>query len=342
MTFTLLITCVGGELAPQTIRQLKASDRHEVTVVGVDASPEAIGRHFCDYFHQTPLGNETGYVAAISDIVDKHSVNLVLPTSDEEAIALSYARSQIESDTCQLACADAELLAIVNDKGRCYRRLEQLGLKVPTWRAVSQHDEIVAAVRVIVDEFGSAVVKPAAERGGRGVCVVRSDLEGLHPYQGGREVHMDKTTFESEYARNLSGSSLIVMERLEEPVFDVDMLAWQGKPVRIVARRRVDSALPNEGHSIVDNPDLLELGDTLIRNLNLSWLYDCDVMYDSKGCPGILEINPRPSGSIATTIAAGVPLLEDLVSLAKGETVEEITIPTGNVVVPYKSLALVS
>ena len=35
MTFTLLLTCVGGELSPQVIRSVKASRRHDVKVIGL-------------------------------------------------------------------------------------------------------------------------------------------------------------------------------------------------------------------------------------------------------------------------------------------------------------------
>ena len=127
-----------------------------------------------------------------------------------------------------------------------------------------------------------------------------------------------------------------------EPVFDIDMLAWQGAPIRVVPRRRVDSALPNEGHTIVGNNDLIELGSRLVEGLGLSWLYDCDVMYDSRSKPCILEINPRPSGSMAVTVAAGVPLIDDVISLAKGETIPDVAIPVDRVVVPYKAVTPLS
>ena len=112
--------------------------------------------------------------------------------------------------------------------------------------------------------------------------------------------------------------------------------------MRVVARRRIDSAVPNEGHTLVDAPELQQLGEQLIKGFNLSWLYDCDVMYDRQGNPCVLEINPRQSGSVVVSIAAGVPLLEDVVSLAKGEPLPEVDVPLGSRVVPYKSLRVVS
>lgn len=341
MTFTLLLTCVGGELAPQMIRILKASSGHDVKVIGVDARADAVGRHFADAFATVPRGSDSDYVDAIVDLVTQHHVDLVLPTSDEEALALAASRAELEGGDCRLACADIEVLKTVADKADCYARLAQIGVPVPDWRRAESLDDLDAAVDAMIEAHREIVVKPAALRGGRGVCVIRSDISGARVYGGGRETHMDHATFRREYVRGFAGQlPAVVMERLLEPVHDIDMLAWDGRPIRVVPRRRVDSALPNEGHTIVGNADLISLGEQLIEGFGLTWLYDCDVMYDRAGQPGILEINPRPSGSIAATIAAGVPLLDDLISLAKGEPVPEIELPVGRIVVPFKCLAV--
>jgi hypothetical protein len=341
VSYTLLLTCVGGELSPQTIRALKSSPRHQVKVIGVDAHADAAGRHFADEFAVVPPGTDSHYAEAIGDLVARHKVDMVLPTSDEEALALSAARLLVESDGCVLACAPVEVLRVIANKAAAYDRLSEIGVPVPDWRLASTPEELAAAVAEIVEAHGAAVIKPARGRGGRGVCVIRHDGESNDPRRSGREIHMDVAAFQREHRHRFTEHlPAVVMEHLIEPVHDIDMLAWHGASVRVVARRRVDSALPNEGHTIVGGADLITLGQQLIEGLGLTWLYDCDVMYNRKGFPGILEINPRPSGSIATTIAAGVPMLDDLISLAKGEAVTEIEAPIGRVVVPFKSLAI--
>ena len=72
--------------------------------------------------------------------------------------------------------------------------------------------------------------------------------------------------------------------------------------------------------------------------MRLSWIFDVDYMFASDGSPVILEINPRASGSVAVPIAAGVPLFDDMLSLAYGKNVEEIKYPKQMVVYPVKSL----
>ncbi len=341
MSFTLLLTCVGGEFSPEVIRTLKASPRHEITVVGVDARADAVGRHFVDAFALVPRGDEAGYVEAVAEIAGRHGVDLILPTSDEEALAMAAGRQVLEGAGHRLACADVETLRTVANKAQAYARLEAIGVPSPVWRQADSLEALEAAIDAVMESSGEAVVKPAAGRGGRGVFVIRRDLSGAQPYHGGREIHLDRASFTREH---LAGCAehlpAVVMERLVEPVFDIDLLAWEGRPVRVVPRRRVDSALPNEGHTMVGNADLVALGTRLIEGLGLTWLYDCDVMYDQGGTPRVLEINPRPSGSIAATIAAGVPLLDDMISLAKGEAVADLEVPVGRVVIPFKSVGV--
>lgn len=128
------------------------------------------------------------------------------------------------------------------------------------------------------------------------------------------------------------------MNKLKEPVYDLDMLAWKGKPLRIIPRKRFNSAVPNDGHIIVNDRKLIELGKKIISKFELSWLYDCDIMYDKNNVPQILEINPRPSGSVVVSICAGVPFVRDLLFLSKGLKINKINLPFNKRIIPYKNL----
>ena len=58
-------------------------------------------------------------------------------------------------------------------------------------------------------------------------------------------------------------------------------------------------------HSL-NNKKFIDLGCEIIKKFNLSWLYDCDFMFNTHGEPTIIEINPRQSGSIAVVLASEV------------------------------------
>ena len=115
---------------------------------------------------------------------------------------------------------------------------------------------------------------------------------------------------------------LIVMQKLQDPVYDLDLLGSKGKYVYHVLRRRINSRDPNSGHLIETKKLWLKtkkLAQVLIKKFNLDGLYDCDLMLDNKKRFNILEINPRMSGSIAICRIAGIPILEYLVDLTLGK-----------------------
>ena len=93
MTYTILITCVGGDLAPQMIQQLKLNSRHDIKVIGVDANIEASGQYFCDEFSIVPFGGDPSYISIIQKLILLHNVDLIIPTSDEESLILSKYRT---------------------------------------------------------------------------------------------------------------------------------------------------------------------------------------------------------------------------------------------------------
>jgi len=106
----------------------------------------------------------------------------------------------------------------------------------------------------------------------------------------------------------------------------------------VIPRQRINPLFPNMGHKILGDKKLITLGRKLIRSFNLSWLYDCDVMFNDKKEPVIIEINPRQSGSISVSIAAGYEIFKNLLKLhSKGKIIQEKKIHSLTIV-PYKSL----
>ncbi len=200
---------------------------------------------------------------------------------------------------------------------------------------------IATAVRAVVAASDGAVVKPARSRGGRNIFVVRADVAGERPANYGRETHLDLATFlDRHLAAAAALAPVVVMERLFEPVYDVDILAWQGAARRVVPRRRHNpGGVPFEGNDVVADERLIALGRRTAAAIGLDWLYDLDIMTDAHGNPTLLEVNIRPSGSMPVSLLAGVPLIDDLVSLAKGEALPDMPAISPQMILPYVALS---
>jgi len=131
---------------------------------------------------------------------------------------------------------------------------------------------------------------------------------------------------------------LVISERLSEPTFDLDMLAFNGKSIRVVSRKRLNPAEPNAGHIVKRVKKLENIGKNLIKKFNLSWLYDCDLMIDKKGNYKIIEINPRMSGSSVVSVEAGYPLFDDMISILRKKSIKKINKVINKIIFPYTFL----
>jgi biotin carboxylase len=337
----ILVTAAGGTLAPLNIKLMKQSRHRDVFVLAVDARPDAIGRYFADAFAQVPAGDDPVYADAVIDLVRQHRIEIVLPWSDEEALALAVRRTDLETGGALLACADLSALRVMSDKFATYELMQKVGIAMPAFRKVATRSDLELTVAEFNKTFGEFAVKPVSARGNRGTVVVRKDVKGAQNYLGSRELHMDIDTFRREHL-NMMPVPAIVMERLDAPAYDIDVLALEGRVLRAMPRRRLNPAgIPFAGGVLVPTKPLLELADRITAALNLSWLYDYDLMTNARGEAIPIEINPRPSGSIAAAILAGVPFYDDLIAMANGLPVEPMRLPQDIAVVPYMNCRVV-
>ncbi len=176
MSYRVLVTAGGGTLAPLNIRLMKESRRHDAWVLAVDSRADAGGRYFADAFAQVPAGDDSGYVDAIVREIERHDIDLVLPWSDEEALALAAQRARVERAGAVLACADLGILETMSDKAKTYELLDRAGIAMPTWRQAHSAAELESAVQRYAKDMSDFVVKPSVARGNRGTIVVRSDV----------------------------------------------------------------------------------------------------------------------------------------------------------------------
>lgn len=333
-----LVTCVGGDNGVEIINQIKSNKYvYRSKIVGVDTQKDVVAKKFLDFYYKIPNALKKGYIKSIEKIVERHKINIILVTSDEESLILSkhYQLSKV-----QVATSNYDTLKILSDKIKTYEILAKNKIRLPKWKPIKKERDFISSIKYFERLKKNFCVKPSVSRGGRDVYVINNKIKNILSFQNSREKHLSLKKFKKNYKSFFSKKNypLIMMERLKPPVYDLDLLAKNGKLVTCACRKRIHSALPNKGHLIIKKRKLVELGKRLCKIFNLNYLHDCDLMQNEKNEFMILEINPRPSGSFVVAEVAGYPIIENMIKIYKN--VKNFRKPRliFNKVIPYQSL----
>ncbi|MEW5772901.1 MAG: ATP-grasp domain-containing protein [Thermodesulfobacteriota bacterium] len=316
-----LITCVGGTLVPAALRMLRESKRFDYRLVGVNATPAPLAAQFLDAFHTAPKGDDPAYAQALLDIVRKEKVEVLLPWSDAEAEAMSALAGELAGLGGKALVASPACLARIANKRVTYDNLRAAGLPAPEYAAVHDASSLRAAVAAYGHPGRTVVVKPSRGRGGRGLFVLLghdNPPEWLGAGQREKRLspgELDDARVESFFS---FGGELLVMPCLGVPAFDADVVGLGREPAVLVRRRHNPTGIPFAGNTLVADPEVVDYCRTVARVLGLEAVHDIDLMASPEGRPVVLEVNPRPSGSLPASMAAGFPVLDWAVDRALG------------------------
>ena len=318
------MSCVGGALAPALLHFLKNSNHLDYFLVGVDnnSSPNNsdLLLEFVDAFDVVPTGESAEYEDAICDLVKAHKIEFILPGSDDEAFALAKCADRLSELGATLLVSDLNTLNQLSDKGHTYELLKADHIAVPDYCLTKTEEDFFLAI----DRFGfpeiTIVCKPSAGRGGRGVFVLEGNAEPP-PWLGAgqRENRISAKELPKHPMLNKLGQGYLVMPRLYTPAYDADVFStYDGNPKAIVRQRTNPAGIPFLGNTFSQSDEAVKYCTAIATSLSLSGIHDIDLMTGSDGSLRLLEVNPRPSGSMAASLFAGIPIVDVVIGAFLG------------------------
>jgi carbamoyl-phosphate synthase large subunit len=263
-------------------------------VVVTDIDPSSPSVHVADRAYRVPISSDPEYVETLLAICASERIALVIPTIDDELELLAAARERFTALGAMLACSPVETAALCNDKYQTCIHLAANGIDA----ARSWLPENLPA-----DAAESLFIKPRVGRGSVGAFFIRNRSE-LDFFKG--------------YVTNP-----VIQEFLQSPEYTIDVLCnWKGTPLSIVPRERtlIRAGVSDRGRT-VQMPALESLALRITSAIRFYGALNvqCRMRGDT---PVVIEINPRFSGGIGLTIAAGAHFPTMLVRLAQGRVVE--------------------
>lgn len=259
-----------------------------------DVNPLSPTMLVADRSHMVPLSADPGYIDCILELCETERIGLVIPTIDDELPVFSEARKLFEDMGVRVAVSDSFVTTLCNDKFATSAYLRDRG--------------VAAAEAWLPDTLPNdpqfpVFVKPRFGRGSVGAFCAndRRELDFFLSYVPGA----------------------VIQDYLNGPEYTIDLFCdFQGRALSAVPRERavIRAGVIDRGRTVAD-PALIDLALTCAAVLKFvgACNIQCRVV---NGRPVIFEINPRFSGGIPLTIAAGADFPRMLVELTLGRSVE--------------------
>jgi carbamoyl-phosphate synthase large subunit len=260
-------------------------------VITTDINPLSPALYFGHKHHIVPLTTDRHYIPIIEGVCDTEDVNLIVPTIDDELPIFGRSKRRFERSGIQVAVSSEHTSNVCNDKFETYLFCKRNGIRTPVTRLAGDFD------------LGSLhfplYVKPRYGTGSVNVFAVQNEAQ-LRLFLS--------------YVPDA-----IVQDYLPGTEFTVDVLAdFNGRILSIVPRERlvIRAGVSDKGITR-KRDDVIAFAKDIAERLQIIGPANIQCKVDD-GLISLIEINPRFSGGIPLTIAAGADFPSWLVQLRSG------------------------
>jgi len=301
----ILITGAGGAAAISVWKSLHTT--HEVFMGDID--PLAAGLYLVPATHRLilPRGDATNFAESILKLALENKINLVVATVDAELVPLATYASQFEEKGIKLPLSSSQTLSICFDKRKL---LDYVAGHIPI-----PETKVLSSVMNLNELMLPLFAKPRRASGSSGAMVIDTieQLQNLPPDE-----------------------SYLIQELLPGDEYSVDVYINQkGEANAAVPRLRmkIDSGIAVASQTKI-LPALSELAIQTAKLIGISFVANIQFKQSKEGIFKLLEVNPRFSGTLPLTTAAGIDIPKLLIS-----DLENLELP--NSLLPFKELMVV-
>jgi carbamoyl-phosphate synthase large subunit len=293
----VMITAAGTVTAQSLIKALREDGRVTFIAAG-DMNRLNATRPFVDEFVALPPANAPDFAQRVLEAARRFEIDLIVPLIVEsEFLPLDDARARFESIGCHLALPARAIVERTADKLEFARFLDEIGVPGPTTQTYAEN--------IAIERF-PVYLKPRRGSGSVGTARVES-LHSLHESARGR-------------------GDLIVQEAVDGVEFTVDAFAAApGCVVAAVPRERIaiKAGVSVKGRTY-HHPLIERIVRDVVEKSGLQGPANVQGMLRADGSFSIIEMNPRFSGTLALTTAAGINFASLLIDMLEERTVPNL------------------
>jgi biotin carboxylase len=300
------------------------------TVLCSHPNRDFVAQEAADCFLPEPRVKGRRYLEYVHAVARQYGVDVLFPSLRQSELDEHRAYFR-ELDLNIVTVADAATLHLINDKAALYAYLRGRGVvEVPEFRTAATRDDFLAAYEDLRQRYKTLCFKPTRGVYGQGFRILKDSPDRVS------DILSESQTLNIDRLLAQMGSerfpSLLLMQFLEGAERSVDCLAYEGRLIGGVIRRK--SPRVGAAQVIEDNPKLLEQVAQLTELLKLNGMFNVQFR-DTGRHHYLLEINARLSGRSYYATLAGFNLPQLAAQLFSGQkSPDELTfeIRTGQVV----------
>jgi carbamoyl-phosphate synthase large subunit len=263
-------------------------------VITTDMSSMSPGLYFGSRHYLAPLTTDKEYIPIIKSICFRERVHLLIPTIDDELPLFGAHTEDFRAMGIHVAVSGEQTGTICNDKYATAGFL--LGRNLPFARTWLPHE--LKFSELVYPLF----LKPRSGRGSVGAFSISDERE---------------LRFFLDYVKDP-----VVQEFLPGREFTIDLLAdFSGDVISVVPRERlvVRAGVIDRGRTL-NHPEMINLAIRTAEALDIRGPANIQVKLNGEKIT-IFEVNPRFSGGIPLTIAAGADFPALLIEMSCGRRV---------------------
>ena len=278
----VLFTCVGRRV--ELIRAFeRAGDELgvDLEIHGADASRLTPAMQLVEQPHVVPAIASGQYVDALTDIVRRRNIGLLVPLLDSELLLIAEARDRFAALGCRAMISTSAVIETCQDKLATFRALQNAGIDTPqTWSFV-----IVAEARRQQFPY---YLKPRRGSAAKGNYIIRDADELM------------------VLGKRVPGA--IVQEYVEGEEYTLDVYTGLDGVARcVVPRKRLEVRTGEVSKGlVVKNPEIMAVGERVAKMLGeCRGVITVQCIVTPQGRIRVIEINARFGGGVPLAIHAG-------------------------------------
>ncbi|MFI4913272.1 MAG: ATP-grasp domain-containing protein [Sedimentisphaeraceae bacterium JB056] len=137
----ILFTCVGRRVSLiNSFRNAAASLGKDCKICGTDVTELAAGMQVCESYYIVSSTQSSDYINQLLDIVKREEIDLLIPTTDHDLLALAVNRGLFEELGCFVLIAEPQVVELCQDKRLTYKFLSENGFNTPKTSLPSELD----------------------------------------------------------------------------------------------------------------------------------------------------------------------------------------------------------